>query len=235
MADITYHADPNVISYIGEKVRKETYYLGLGTAIPAGADFNDYTTPGVYTSTGTYGFANYSNTPRDQIGSSVVTDSSFNLVVSELKHGNGSKGTLQIVYSFDSAIYIRSTSGGSWTNSVWRMPGGVDSIVAEGASGNWRYWKYANGYCICQYRANVWIPAISSGATNYTLVSLTLPFDLYYASGEVSCSADRVMRFETAVSGDDPKTALITVQRANGTAFTAANKWLVCTYMGYWK
>lgn len=114
----------------------------------------------------------------------------------------------------------------------WAAYVGADSIIAEGTSGSWRYWKWSNGLAICNYEGNVWIPAIAAGATNYSYATLAgMPFTMSRATGAVSCD-DRLMRFETYSAN---ATVYITASRVNGSSLTATNKLCKVTYIGFWK
>lgn len=136
MADITYHADPNVISYIGEKVRKETYYLGLGTEIPSGANLNDYKTPGVYITASDSVTASLSNWPSEVRGNAtlIVRKVINGAIVQELKSNTNAIGASRY---YDSAA---STWG------EWSYDSGIDAVIARGTSYyGWEWVKYASG------------------------------------------------------------------------------------------
>lgn len=168
MADITYHADPNVISYIGEKVRKETYYLGQGPEIPAGADLNEYTTPGVYITRSDGVTTSLQNVPDQLSGNSslivrkVINDATLQNIKSNTNHIGASR--------------LLDTNTNTWGD--WRYDSGTDAIIAQGSTAGWRWVKYADGMAQCWRQTNI---AAGAKYTNWgtALKYVTIPPSSY--------------------------------------------------------
>lgn len=113
------------------------YTLGLGEEIPAGANLDDYTTPGIYRLVADV--ADVQNSPIEH---------GFTLVVS---YRINEATISQVLYPYntsygDGTCWERTYIGWNtpkWTN--WVCSGGVDAIVAEGTTNNWTWKKYASG------------------------------------------------------------------------------------------
>lgn len=131
------------------------YTLGLGEEILAGADLNDYTTPGCYRIP--WG-RNVANSPIGdyEIRTLVVTNpfGSIDSFVQELHSLNGNQK------------WTRSRYNQEW--DAWHCTGGVDSIVSEGDSNGWHWVKYANGTAIASLK-------------NFVEMNVTNRWQSYYA------------------------------------------------------
>ena len=151
--------------------RQAVYTLGLGTEIPAGADLNDYKEPGNY-----FWPNNGGAIPAN---TAFPSGAAFDLKVEKVKNGVY-EITRQIIKSTNNSMTgMRVTVGTGWSD--WVFTGGIDSIVAEGTTGVWRWSKFANGNAIA-YAANI---VTTTGGINRAFGalyssptrSLTFPFN----------------------------------------------------------
>ena len=174
MADeITYHADPNVISYIGDKVRKNFLYLNQGTDIPANSDLDNYTTPGTYNCV--------SSTIAKSLSHCPITDEGFTLIVLR----TNSNSVKQIIHgNVLGKNYTRRCLENTW--SAWIANGGVDAIyginICETDS-DWSWIKWCGGGCIAwksQFNSkNAITQAKGSLYFGYSQI-IPFPFDIFY-------------------------------------------------------
>lgn len=152
----------------------QAYHLGQSVEIPEGADLNDYTTPGFY-STWT-GNRNKTLVNFPQNGES-TTSSEMTLMVTSRYPG------------YYEQTLTNTTNGASWSRrynpsnaswGAWTNNGGINSIVAEGTSGDWYWRKYASGSAECWGRISVtWGTPITYGNLKYSIASpanTSLPF-----------------------------------------------------------
>lgn len=197
--EITYHADPNVIKYIGDKVREEikenSFYLGLCEEIPSGADINNYTTPGNYRIATNKIAATVSNLPQSDV---------------DWKY----PGVLRIYFPYTDTndpsgwgvVYQKyeDSRGREWWRYwsrhdnywyPWQCQGGEDSIIAEGTSGNWTYWKFANGLAFLRYhedsKTREWTQDTSINGGIYYNKEVSTPFAIKNATAFGSGSSSR--------------------------------------------
>ena len=157
----------------------QAYSLGLGEEITAGADLNDYITPGIYWCKDENArHSNVANLPF--IFDDISPGYGFRLVV-ELAAMSNDYNTQIITQT----LYIRGggPDGVVWSTSVfkrnyipirsgnkfsgWGAIGGIDSIVADGKAGNWTWQKYANGCAHLLYLANVQVSQYGTAANGY--------------------------------------------------------------------
>lgn len=157
---------------------KEPFYtLGLGEEIPAGADLNDYKTIGNYRIE--------SNANAQRISNYPYPDAAFagRLVVRyDCNDMTPSWGQLTQEYTDNlGRVYYRvyGKSSSTWTD--WVCTGGINSIVAEGISGVWRYVKYANG--VAEAWANVSLGSLTFAywvsPIGHASVSISLPSGVF--------------------------------------------------------
>lgn len=151
--------------------------------IPDGADLNDYKTPGIYcTNTG----ASY-NTLVNTYNPGLENGGKIIIVTKATEAGMINQ---QVIDSQKGAVFNRRFNNGVWEN--WHCPSGIDSIVAEGTSGNWRWVKYANGKAVAtaNYNLNLGEEITVPANSCHTEIKVPLPFNFYNhvctASGNAS-------------------------------------------------
>lgn len=139
------------------------YTLGLGTEIPAGADLNDYVTPGKYWSNVTSKIGTIANMPDD-------VHTGFTMTVEEVVNiTSGTKYIVQTVTDRGDFIqhkrnYYSERSGVKFEG--WVCVSGIDSIVAEYTGEGVHWEKYANGI------AKVWAYTEFTYAINYSYAGM---------------------------------------------------------------
>lgn len=171
MADITYHADPNVISYIGEKVRSNSLNNLKFTRF--GASYKTDVTDMLNVDISANGKNSEANKP-----SFVSTSNAQTLTNLPSYFGSYTSDfiairtvdwlsekrvfvTLHELYPEQGRVWTNHYNYASW--SGWKCTAGVDPIVAEGtySTGDLHWVKYANGFAVCYWRKTFTIPSTS--------------------------------------------------------------------------
>lgn len=132
--------------------RQAVYTLGLGEEIPAGADLNDYTEPGVYY---TVKASETANRPFGEANNGIV-------IVN--KRTGGDSMQTYVVYNGISYSRLWQSSSNNWRD--WTCNSGVDSVVSSGTSGVWKYHNFASGLKLAYATAAVREVASTTKTTN---------------------------------------------------------------------
>lgn len=198
------------------------------TAIPEGANLNDYITVGHYYSSGNNVSTTIANTP--------YTNGGFGLVVRCIYMYNTCNTMLQELTATNGYKYLRRTadSGATWTD--WFLVDGRDGVYAEGTSGNWHYWKYANGWAIASFSSDETTLTTdkTSGSFYYAKYgSVSLPFE-FIETPQVMAdwSASTGSCFTTFVSASTTSAGTFYVNRGTNTETIGRLSILV---IGRWK
>ena len=213
------------------EARKNGNYctLGVGIEIAGGADLNNYTTPGVYDVHDT----------GETIRNIPVQTNGFLIV--------------RLVANVVFQTFTQPSTGKSWSRkrgsthmgyvwTDWNLNSGVDAITAIGASGPWRYIKFASGIAIVQYLegrsiegTRMWIEHMVGTGVYYDITT-NLPFPMRYCT---VCGADSYSRFtHCGVSGSAIENELSTAinfgwSNSHSTT-TNVDSSLTATVIGLW-
>lgn len=204
--------------------------LDLGDEIHDNDNLNDYKTYGVYRITSNATLQTLTGRPDSNCLSTACT------LVVRAGHISG-QPIQEIISRVSGNRAIRQFDGSKW--SAWAFYGGTDSIIAGGISGDWRYWKFANGLVILKWyeasKQRSWTKDTTYGNINYT-VNLSTPFTVKQATVCGTHSASRYVYCGlsgaiTTITGGT-NCYLAWMQEAQTQVQTGE---LNVTIIGYWK
>lgn len=187
---------PNIVNYNLKEI------FGIGQGITSGADLNDYIVPGKY-----------------QIGTNVNAATLLNCPVKwaftmNVYNTNANANIAQEITPYTYADwmgdtrpatkYIRFHVENAW--SPWLAVGGIDSIVAEGISGGWRYIKFANGDCFMSIKNTIKqnFSVATDGLYAAPEIAISYPFsliDTYAATATFDHASARLSAVKLTVIG----------------------------------
>ena len=196
-----------------------------GVSIPSNSDLNDYTTVGNYTCANSTAAATLSNTP--------YTGAGFALKVGNVYNNNLTQTTPNIYQEIITPYgerWVRRLYSGTWYD--WRLILSSNSVkdypTAQGTSGGWHYWKFANGLAIvsrvvtCSSKiATAWGGVYESASYWSYSYPFTFAAKPALSISQGNCYTGGILSIETLDDGGLTKTPTMFLTRgATGSTYT---------------